>query len=105
MRLVLGFAVLVSMAASPALACDFHEGGGYDSYTGYEPVLSDAELAAREARVAADRDQAMVEARNNFLARFDIKAEGTLMVATVEARPFPQSTDADRSARADSQDR
>ena len=103
MRAVLGLALIASLASAPVLACDFHDGGGY-AYTGYDAVVSDTELAAREARIAAEREQAMVEARSNFLARFDIKAEDTLQVASAETS-FPKSADADRSARADSPDR
>jgi hypothetical protein len=93
--------------ATPTLACDFHGGGYYREYSGYENYQSDEEMRSREAAMLAERERAMAEARESFLARFDIKAEDgppSFAVASVSP-PAQVPTDADRSAQPDAQDR
>lgn len=98
----------LSAAATPALACDFHEGGfgRYGAYTGYEGGATYEEIQAREAQRLAERERAMEEARRSFLARFDIQTDDTTQLAAAATAPTSSpSNDADRSARPDAQDR
>lgn len=85
-----------AMLAGPAAACDFHEGFGL--FSGYESDLSYEEVVARQAAIAVEREKAMAEARSNFLARFDIKADAPTQVAKLTDQTSTASN-ADRSAR------
>ncbi|MCR5876243.1 hypothetical protein LRS10_20090 [Phenylobacterium sp. J426] len=98
---------LSSVIAAPSLACDFHGGGYYREYSGYENYATYEEMKAREAAMLAERERAMAEARQSFLARFDIKAEDApqQFAAASVSPPAPVPTDADRSAQPDAQDR
>lgn len=93
--------------ATPVAACDFHMSGLFgDSamMSGYETA---EDLQARRAALYAERELAMEQARQSFLARFDIKADEAPKQRVVSAPSSPLSlpTDADPSPQAYPQDR
>lgn len=104
--LLIGFG-LSCVITAPSLACDFHGGGYYREYSGYENYATSEEMKAREAAALAERERAMEEARQSFLARFDIKAEDApqQFAAASVSPPAQASTNADRSAQPDARDR
>lgn len=109
MRLIFAVALLASVVASSAAACDNHGGGDgyYDGYARYGSMsMNQEKFYAFQAIRAAERDQAMETARQSFLARFDVQADQPVETASLnkEAKPR-QDADADRSARAYTQDR
>lgn len=93
-------------SATPTLACDFHMGGLFDqnsAFTGYE---TPDDVQARQAALAAEREKTMDQARQAFLARFDIKPdEAPQQLAAASAPPPVLSTHADSSPRPVPQDR
>lgn len=105
MRLVIGIVGAAVLIATPALACDFHE-GFCGQYSGYEGASYEDMLAAR-ARVEAEREQAMETARKSFLARFDIQTDepATPSAVAVDKAELKRISNVDRRAPADAQDR
>ena len=96
---------LSCVSLAPALACDFHEGGGFGRYAQYSGYESYEEMKAREARLLAEREQAMNAARQSFLARFDIKPDDAVKLAAASIDPQAPSANADRSPKPDPQAR
>ena len=106
MRAVVGIVGAAVLIASPALACDYHE-GSYGQYSGYENASSYEDMLAMRARIEAEREQAMETARKSFLARFDIQTDEpvTPSAVAVDKADMKRIANVDRSASAGSPDR
>ncbi len=105
MRRTIALAVFASLTATTASACDFHEGFGRYEGAAFGELNADQILAMEAAR-AAERDRAMAEARQTFLARFDIESDTPVELAAVsDEAKAGQEPYAGRSARTETQDR